>query len=117
MCHISKYDDNLSILLRLSLYLMSGSSMGIPADVLVDITGDSTHPSPADSLHLILAHDIGRRRFLSQDGDATSSVVGEHAQLSTTLSPLERGSATAGGAKARRMLLAAERLLRCRQML
>jgi hypothetical protein len=31
--------------------------------------------------------------------------------------PLERGSATAGGAKARRMLLAAETLLRCHQTL
>jgi hypothetical protein len=89
--------------------------MGIPADVLVDIIGDSTHPSPADSLHLILAHDIGRRRFLSQDGDAASSTVGEHTQ-STTINPLERGSAAAGGAKARRMLLAAESLLRCHLM-
>jgi hypothetical protein len=47
--------------------------MGIPADVMGDIIGDSTHPSPSDSVHLILAHDIARRRFFSQDEGATSS--------------------------------------------
>lgn len=132
--------------------------MGIPADVLGDIIGDSAHPSPADSVHLVLAHEISRKRLLSKDGDTARSVPhtsqlhqsrsveeGEHTPLGATARrvsggtpqrgveeyharaavvegngneahSLERGSATAGGAKARRMLLVAEKLLRCYQM-
>lgn len=115
--------------------------MGLPADVLGDIIGDSTHPSPSDSLHLILAHDMARNRLHALDASTASTALVDHITLSGASTgdyegnipggendssvvegqirvarPLERGSATAGGAKARRMLLAAEDLLRCHKM-